>query len=158
MQSDVIISCTHIHRHTHADRQPADTSLSSSSSDYSGRKDGKSENSSGKVKGKKVEKTAESTEPNGKKCERFCVCVCEAHRGIDVHDHLSSGLVAFTVVCSLLFQLQHAVSGGPVLQRKLAEDFAEPVDADLSHAVGRMTEEQQERMKPGRTRIFSFPG
>lgn len=72
------------------------------------------------------------------------VCVCEAHRSIDVHDHLPSGLVAFTVVSSFLFLLQHTISGGPVLQCKLTEDFTEPMDADLSHAVGRMTKEQQE--------------
>lgn len=89
-------------------------------------------------------------------CKSFCVC--EAHRSVDVHDHLPSGLVAFTVVGSFLFLLQHAVSGGSVLQRKLAEDFTEPVDADLSHAVGRMTEEQQERMKPRRRkRTSNFP-
>lgn len=72
------------------------------------------------------------------------MCVCSAHRSIDVHDHLPSGLVALAVVGSLLLLLQHAVSGGPVLERKLAENFTEPVDADLSHTVGRMTEEQQE--------------
>lgn len=84
--------------------------------------------------------------------------MCEAHRSVDVHDHLPSGLVAFAVVGSFLFLLQHAVSGGSVLQRKLAEDFTEPVDADLSHAVGRMTEEQQERMEPRRrTRTSNFP-
>lgn len=77
-------------------------------------------------------------------------CACDAHRSVDVHDHLSSGLVAFAMVCSLLFLLQHAVSGSSVLQRKLADDFTEPVDADLSHTVGRMTEEQQERMEPWR--------
>ena len=78
------------------------------------------------------------------------MCVCDAHRSIDVHDHLSSGLVAFAVVGSFLFLLQHAVSGGSVLERKLAEDFTEPVDADLSHTVGRVTEEQQEGVEPGR--------
>ncbi|TNN86067.1 hypothetical protein EYF80_003484 [Liparis tanakae] len=72
--------------------------------------------------------------------------------GVDVDDHLPPGLVAFAVVGSFLFLLQHAVSGGPVLQRKLAEDFTKPVDADVSHAVGRMTEEQQEGMEPGRRR------
>lgn len=77
--------------------------------------------------------------------------MCEAHRSVDVHDHLPSGLVAFSVVGSFLFLLQHAVARGPVLQRKLAEDFTEPVDADVSHAVGRMTEVQQERVEPGRT-------
>lgn len=77
--------------------------------------------------------------------------MCDAHRSVDVHDHLPSGLVAFAVVGSFLFLLQHAVSGGSVLQCKLAEDFTEPVDADLSHAVGRVTEEQQERMEPGRS-------
>lgn len=82
---------------------------------------------------------------------RDSVCVCDAHRSVDVHDHFPSGLVAFAVVGSLLFLLQHAVSGGSVLQCKLAEDFTEPVDADLSHAVGRVTEEQQERMEPARS-------
>lgn len=83
----------------------------------------------------------------------MCVCgeVCEAHRSIDIHDHLPSGLVAFAVVGSFLFLLQHTVTGGPVLQRKLAEDFTEPVDADVSHTVGRMTEVQQEGVEPGRT-------
>lgn len=82
----------------------------------------------------------------------MCACVslleCEAHGSVDVHDHLSSGLVAFAVVGSFLLLLQHAVAGRPVLQRKLAENFAEPVDADVSHAVGRMTEEQQEGVEP----------
>lgn len=72
------------------------------------------------------------------------LCVGEAHRSIDVHDHLSSGLVAFAVISSFLFLLQHAISGGPVLQCKLTEDFTEPMDADLSHTVGWMTKEQQE--------------
>lgn len=80
---------------------------------------------------------------------RDCV---DAHRRVDVDDHLSSGLVAFAVVCSFLLLLQHAVSGGPVLQRELAEDLAEPVDAHLPHPVGRVTEEQQERVEPGRKR------
>lgn len=83
--------------------------------------------------------------------------MCDAHGSVDVHDHLPTGLVAFAVVGSLLLLLQHAVSRGSVLQRKLAEDFTEPVDADLSHAVGRMTEEQQEGMEPGRRmRTFNF--
>lgn len=81
----------------------------------------------------------------------LCWWVCEAHRSVDVHDHLSPGLVAFSVVGSFLFLLQHTVARGPVLQRKLAEDFTEPVDADVPHAVGRMTEVQQERVEPGRT-------
>lgn len=80
--------------------------------------------------------------------------MCDAHRSIDVHDHLSSGLVAFAMVGTFLLLLQHAVSGGSVLQRKLTEDFTEPVDADLSHAVGRMAEEQQEGMEPGRMSNF----
>lgn len=82
-----------------------------------------------------------------------CVCgeVCEAHRSVDIHDHLPPGLVAFAVVSSFLFLLQHTVAGGPVLQRKLAEDFAEPVDADVSHAVGRVAEVQQEGVEPGGT-------
>lgn len=74
----------------------------------------------------------------------------DAYRSVDVHDHLSSGLVALAVVGSFLLLLQHAVSRGSVLQRKLAEDFAEPVDADLSHAVSWMSEVQQERMEPGK--------
>lgn len=78
------------------------------------------------------------------------VCGSDAHRGVDVHDHLPPGLVAFAVVGPFLFQLKHAVAGGAVLQRKLTEDFTEPVDADVSHAVGRVTEEQQERMEPAR--------
>ena len=82
---------------------------------------------------------------------------CEAHRCIDVHDHLSAGLVALAVVSSLLFLLQHAVPGGSVLQRKLAEDFTEPVHADLSDAVRRVTNEQQERVKSERrTTTFDF--
>lgn len=82
----------------------------------------------------------------------MCLCVrdlvCDAHRRVNVHDHLPSGLIALTMVGSFLFLLQHTFSGGSVLQCKLAEDFTEPVDADLSHTVGRMTEEQQERMEP----------
>lgn len=77
--------------------------------------------------------------------------MCGAHGSVDVYDHLPSGLVAFAVVGSFLLLLQDTVSGGPVLQRKLAEDFTEPVDADVSHAVGRMAEVQQEGVEPGRT-------
>lgn len=84
--------------------------------------------------------------------------MCEAHRSVDVHDHLSSGLVAFAVVGSFLFLLQHTVARGPVLQCKLAEDFTEPVDADVSHAVGRMTKVQQERVEPGRTQNMESVG
>lgn len=72
-----------------------------------------------------------------------------AHRSVHIHDQLPPGLVALAVVGSLLLLLQDALAGGPVLQRKLAEDFAEPVDADLSHAVGGVTEVQQEGMEPG---------
>lgn len=74
-----------------------------------------------------------------------------AHWSVDIRDHLSPGLVAFAVVGPLLFLLQHAVPGGSVLQSKLAEDLAESVDADVPDAVGRMAEEQQERMEPGET-------
>lgn len=72
------------------------------------------------------------------------MCVRDAHRSVDVHDHLSPGLVAFAVVGPLLFLLQHPVSGRSVLQSKLTENFTEPVDTDLSHTVGWMAEEQQE--------------
>lgn len=68
----------------------------------------------------------------------------DTHRSVDINDHLSSGLVAFTVISPFLFLLKNALSGGPVLQSELTEDFTEPVHADLPHAVGRMTEEQQE--------------
>lgn len=78
------------------------------------------------------------------------MCLRETHWSVDVHDHLSASLVAFTVVGSFLFLLQHAVAGGSILQCKLAEDFAESVDADLFHTVGWMTEVQEERMKPRR--------
>lgn len=84
----------------------------------------------------------------------MCVCVgrmmwmCDAHGRVHVHDHLPAGLVAFSVVGPFLLLLQHAVPGRAVLQGKLAEDLAEPVHADLSHAVGRMPEEQQERVEP----------
>lgn len=70
------------------------------------------------------------------------MCVCRTHRCSDIHDHLPAGLVALAVVGSLLLLLQHAVPGSPVLQGELAEYFAEPVDADLPHVVGRVTEEQ----------------
>lgn len=77
---------------------------------------------------------------------------CDAHRSIDVYDHFPSGLVAFTVVGAFLFLLQNTVSGGSVLQCKLTEDLTEPVNADVSHTVSRMTEEQQERVEPRRKR------
>lgn len=76
-----------------------------------------------------------------------------SHRSIDVHDHLSSGLVALAVVSSFLFLLQHTVPGCSVLKGKLAENLTEPVDADLPHAVGWMAEEQQERMEPGKNNM-----
>lgn len=53
------------------------------------------------------------------------------------------------MVGSFLLLLQYSLSGGSILQRKLTEDFTEPVHTDLSYAVGRMTEEQQEWMEPG---------
>lgn len=87
----------------------------------------------------------------------LCVCVClrerNTHRSVYIHDHLSSSLVALAMVGSFLFLLQHTLSGGPVLQRKLAEDFTEPVDADLSHTVGRVTKEQQEGVEPERKKM-----
>lgn len=87
----------------------------------------------------------------GEDSKRVCFCgdVCEAHGRVHVHDHLPSGLVALAVVGSFLFLLQHPVTGGAVLQGKLAEDLTKPVDADVSHAVGRMTEVQQEGVEPG---------
>lgn len=75
-------------------------------------------------------------------CKGFCLC--DTHGSVDLHDHLSSRLVAFAVVGPFLSLLQHAVSGGAVLQGKLADDFTEPVDANLPHTVGGMPEEQQE--------------
>lgn len=74
--------------------------------------------------------------------------MCRTHWSGDIRDHFPAGLVALAVVGSLLLLLQHAVPGGAVLQGELAEDFAEPVDADLPHAVGRVPEEQQERVEP----------
>lgn len=83
--------------------------------------------------------------------------MCNAHRSVHVHDQLPPGLVALAMIGSLLFLLQDALASGSVLQRKLTEDFTEPVDADLSHAVGRVTEVQQEGMKPGRRRSATPP-
>lgn len=74
--------------------------------------------------------------------------MCRTHGSSDIYDHLPAGLVALAVVGSLLLLLQHAVAGGPVLQGELAEYFAEPVDADLPHAVGGVSEEQEERVEP----------
>lgn len=79
-----------------------------------------------------------------------CLCLCDTHRSVDLHNHFSSGFVAFAVVGPFLFLLQHAVSGGSVLQGKLADDFTEPVDTDLPHTVGWMSEEQQKWMEPGK--------
>lgn len=80
------------------------------------------------------------------------LCQCDAYRSVDVYDHLPSGLVAFAVVGTFLFLLQNAVSSGSVLQCEFTEDLTESVDADVSHTVGWMTEEQQERMEPRRKR------
>lgn len=73
----------------------------------------------------------------------------DAHLCVDVRDHLAARLVPLSVVGPLLFLLQDAVACGPVLQRELADDLAEASHADFPNAVGRMTQEQQERMKPG---------
>lgn len=79
--------------------------------------------------------------------------VCGTYRCVHVHDHLAPGLVALPVVGPLLFLLQHAVPGCSVLQGELAEDFAEAVDADLSHAVGWMAEVKQEGVEPEQRNI-----
>lgn len=107
------------------------------------------------MKEKKWEAATEKIEQE-KKCKNLRVslfkgfCLCDTHGSVDLHDHLSSRLVAFTVVGPFLPLLQHAVSGGAVLQGKLADDFTEPVDTDLPHTVGRMPEVQQEWMEPGK--------
>lgn len=125
-----------------------DTSLSSSSSDYRGKKEWKSK-ADKEMKGKRSIWMFRKNK-GGRKAESLIEdSVCDAHRSVNIHDHLSSSLVAFTVVGPFLFLLQHAVSGGSILKRKLAEDLTEPVNTDLSHAVGGVTQEQQERMEPG---------
>lgn len=77
----------------------------------------------------------------------------DAHRCVHVHDHLAPGLVALPVVSSFLFLLQHAIPGRSVLQSELAEDFAEAVDADLPHAVGWVTQVQQEGVEPDQRKV-----
>lgn len=66
-----------------------------------------------------------------------------------VRDHLPPGLVPLAVIGPLLLLLQHAVARGSVLQGELAHDLAEPVDANLPYAIGRVAQEQQEGMEPG---------
>lgn len=69
-----------------------------------------------------------------------------------VRDHLPPGLVPLAVIGPLLLLLQHAVARGAVLQGELAHDLAEPVDANLPYAIGRVAQEQQEGMEPGEKR------
>lgn len=66
-----------------------------------------------------------------------------------VSDHFAPGLVPLPVVGSLLFLLQHSLPGGAILQRKLAKDLTEAVDADLLYCVCWVAQEQQKGMEPG---------
>lgn len=62
--------------------------------------------------------------------------------------HFSPGLVPLPVVGPLLFLLQHALSCCAILQGKFAQDLAKAMNADLTHGVYRVAQEQQKGMKP----------
>lgn len=57
-------------------------------------------------------------------------------------DHFASSLVPLSVIGPLLFLLQDALTCGPVLQRKFAEDLAEAMNAHVPHRVWRVAQEQ----------------
>lgn len=83
------------------------------------------------------------------KCRTEQGTVIKAIRGrTHISDHFAPGLVPLPVVSSLLFLLQHSLPGGAVLQRKLAKDLTEAVDADLPHCVCWVAQEQQKGMEP----------
>lgn len=79
------------------------------------------------------------------------VCVCNwllVVRRTYICDHFPSGLVPLSVVGPLQFLLEHALPGRTVLQGKLAQDFAEAVNADLARRVHRVAQEQEKGVEP----------
>lgn len=73
----------------------------------------------------------------------------KANRGrTHVSDHLAPGFVPFPVVSSLLFLLQHSLSGGTILQSKFTKNLTEAVDADLLDCICWVSQEQQKGMEP----------
>lgn len=84
-----------------------------------------------------------------RKCRTEQCTIIIAIRGrTHVSDHFAPGLVSLPVVSSLLFLLQHSLPGGAILQRKLAKDLTEAVNADLLHCVCWVAQEQQKGMEP----------
>lgn len=75
-------------------------------------------------------------------------------RRTHVCDHFPSGLVPLSVVGPLQFLLEHALPGGPVLQGKFAQDFAEAVNADLARRVHGVAQEQEEGVEPADTQRY----
>lgn len=71
-----------------------------------------------------------------------------------VCDHFPSGLVPLSVVGPLQFLLEHALSGGAVLQGKFTQDFAEAVNADLARRVHRVAQEQEKGVEPADTQRY----
>lgn len=69
--------------------------------------------------------------------------------------HFSPSLVPLPVVGPLLFLLQHTLSGCAIFQSKLAQDFAESMNADVSHSVYGMAQEQQEGMEPANVKYIT---
>lgn len=72
----------------------------------------------------------------------------------DVNDHLAARSVSLTMVSSFLLLLEYSLSCGSVFQRKFANDFAEPMNADLTNSRCWMTEKQQEHVKPIKKGIY----
>lgn len=76
------------------------------------------------------------------------------HCGIDVHDHLAACSVPLTMVSSFLFLLEYSLSCGSVLQCEFTNDFAEPMNTDLTNSECWVTEKEQECMEPARKVIY----
>lgn len=85
------------------------------------------------------------------KVEKRRNCTCDLllmARNTYICYHFSPGLVPLSVVGPLLFLLQHALSRCAILQGKLAQDFAKAMNADLTHRIYWMAEEQEKGVKP----------
>lgn len=73
---------------------------------------------------------------------------------IDVHDHLATRSVPLTMVSSFLFLLEYSLSCGSVLQCEFTNDFAEPMNTDLTNSRCRVSEKQQEHVEPAGKGIY----
>lgn len=66
----------------------------------------------------------------------------------NLSDELAAGLGALTVGCTLAFLGEDPLSRGAVLQRELANDLTEMSYLNFPDGVRRLTQVQEERVKP----------